>query len=266
MVKGAERGFTIIEVMLFLAITGGLFAALMVGVSNSITQQRYLDSVRSYKSLLQQQYSDVLNVRNENLEGKCNTDGSIDENSTRDGKRGTSKCVLLGRAIRVTNDGKSVVTASITGYDPINTGQDSDHDGVPDSSQISNASDIIVLTNYYKAKLANFDRASVDFDWDSQAFAVNDTNSHISSKSVILIMKSPASGLVRVFVSEDTDGLLNVNNDLTTFINETSSAVALKVCIDGNSGLLPKQTVVINPIIAGPDAVATVDDGSSECK
>ena len=40
---GKKRGFTMIEVALFLAITGALFAGVTVGVQNSIFQQRYYE-------------------------------------------------------------------------------------------------------------------------------------------------------------------------------------------------------------------------------
>lgn len=267
MTSGAERGFTIIEVMLFLAITGALFAALMIGVNNGVVQQRYLDSVRSYKSLLQQQYSEVVNVRNENLDGKCNNDGSINDQVSRSTPRGTSPCVLLGRAIRITydNGAQHVVTSSITGHDPTGFGQDADGDGIDDSTQINGASDVTALTVYYHAKLAIFDKETEDLDWQSLLTTVASQGQRTPSKAVILIMKSPATGLVRVFASEDTNGALNNNNDLTAFINNTAATTLQKNCVDGNSGLLPKQLVVVNPQLAGPDAIATSDDPAGEC-
>lgn len=41
MITSKERGFTVIELMLFLGVTGALFAALMFGVNASVNQQRY---------------------------------------------------------------------------------------------------------------------------------------------------------------------------------------------------------------------------------
>lgn len=43
-----QKGFTIIEVILFVAISGLLTSMLMVGVSMSINRQQYRDSVQSY--------------------------------------------------------------------------------------------------------------------------------------------------------------------------------------------------------------------------
>ena len=41
----SKRGFTLIEVAIFLAITGALFVSVAVGVQNSVYQQRISDSV-----------------------------------------------------------------------------------------------------------------------------------------------------------------------------------------------------------------------------
>lgn len=256
MAKRAERGFTVIEVMLFLAITGGLFALLMLGVNNGVTQQRYLDSVRSYKSVLQGQYSEVVNTRNEKQPASCRNDGSIDLNGTsRETSRGTTKCVLLGRAIRVTDDGRKLLTSSITGYDN------------PNGGRSSTLSDVSLLTDYYHAKLAQFDEETLDVDWGSQLMGIEAAGRRDASKAVILILKSPATGLVRVFAAEDTNGALNANPDLTSFIRDPNSATKLlKSCVDGNSGLLPKQLVIVNPTIASPDAVVVSDDRDGECR
>ena len=62
MAREREGGFTVIELMLFLGITGALFAALMVGVSSNIIQQQYKDTVSTYANFLQNQYSEVLNT------------------------------------------------------------------------------------------------------------------------------------------------------------------------------------------------------------
>lgn len=51
-----------IEVSLFLAITGLLFIGIAAGVQNSIFQQRYNDSVQNFVEFLRTTYSEVTNV------------------------------------------------------------------------------------------------------------------------------------------------------------------------------------------------------------
>lgn len=59
-----RRGFTLIEVSLFLALTGALFVMVAVGVSNSIYQQRFNDSVQDFAEFFRGVYSGVENVQN----------------------------------------------------------------------------------------------------------------------------------------------------------------------------------------------------------
>ena len=62
--KRNRCGFTLIEVALFLAVTGALFVGVAVGVQNSIFQQRYTDSVQNFTEFLRGIYAGVLNVQN----------------------------------------------------------------------------------------------------------------------------------------------------------------------------------------------------------
>jgi type II secretory pathway pseudopilin PulG len=262
MAKSTERGFTIIEVVLFLAITGGLFAALMLGVNSGITQQRYLDSVRSYKALLQNQYSEVLNTRNGNVDQKCSlaNDGTIDSTGPLLTK-GTSKCVILGRAIRIEN-GNNVVTSSVTGYDVV--GQDSDNNGTDDSTQVATSDDVTAL-KLYRFKVADFDKESVELDWGSYLTPLPTISGSPESTAVILILRSPATGLIRILTSPKS---LSNYNDLSGAVDRGDLSITRKLenCIKGDSGLLPKQSITIDPSIASPDAVMTTDSNSGDCR
>lgn len=59
-----KRGFTIIEVTLFLAVTGLLFVGIMVGTQNSIWQHRYNDTVQNFADFWRNIYSDTLSPGN----------------------------------------------------------------------------------------------------------------------------------------------------------------------------------------------------------
>ena len=61
--KRKKHGFTLIEVSIFLAVTGALFAAITIGVQNSIYQQRYNDTVQGFVDFLSDLYSEVVNVQ-----------------------------------------------------------------------------------------------------------------------------------------------------------------------------------------------------------
>ncbi len=91
-----QKGFTIIEVILFVAISGLLTSMLMVGVSMSINRQQYRDSVQSYAGFLRNEYSKVVNVENDRSKGVCPIDGADGRLET---ARGQSDCVIVGRYI-----------------------------------------------------------------------------------------------------------------------------------------------------------------------
>jgi len=56
----SKPGFTIIEVMLVLAITGLMLVGVIAGTYSSIATQRYNDSVRSFSEFLRQVYAEVI--------------------------------------------------------------------------------------------------------------------------------------------------------------------------------------------------------------
>ena len=62
--RRVRRGFTLVEVSLFLAVTGLLFIGIVAGVQGSMSQQRYNDSVQSFAEFLRSAYSQVMNVEN----------------------------------------------------------------------------------------------------------------------------------------------------------------------------------------------------------
>ena len=63
--KRVRRGFTLVEVALFLAITAAIFVSIAVGTQNSIFQQRYNDAVQNFAEFLRSMYSQVTNVQSE---------------------------------------------------------------------------------------------------------------------------------------------------------------------------------------------------------
>lgn len=68
-----KSGFTVLETMLFLAITGLLLLGLLGGTYASIATQRYNDSVRSFSEFLRQTFGEVISPETLGI-GNSNSD------------------------------------------------------------------------------------------------------------------------------------------------------------------------------------------------
>jgi type II secretory pathway pseudopilin PulG len=95
-----EKGFTILELILFIAISGGLLLMVLVATDSVAKRQRFSDSVNSFQSYLQKQYDEV--VSGVNIRGM----GTIPGCKGYDTAPGTEeKCLLLGKLITYTTNG-----------------------------------------------------------------------------------------------------------------------------------------------------------------
>ena len=104
MSDNSDRGFTIIEVILFLALTALFMMIAFAGISGRSGQVQFTDSMRSLASYLQRQYSDTLNgvnIRDNTLGCQYAVGGGINFSSSEPGR---SECTVMGKAV-VFSDG-----------------------------------------------------------------------------------------------------------------------------------------------------------------
>jgi type II secretory pathway pseudopilin PulG len=232
-----EVGFTIIETMLFLAITALLILGVLAGTGSSINTQRYRDSITSLQAFLQQQYSDVSNVSNDSSNNACYGD------ETTDNLRGQSNCVILGRYITTTNNSQTLSVESVIGYIS------------PDSVVESN--DLAAIQDY-KIQISSLNSENYDIEWNSSlVFPGGSQPATIS----ILIVRSPISGIIRTFI--DPNNVIK-NSDITKYlINLTALTKSAKVCVDSN-GLFAgtKMAVIVDAGASGASGVETLGDKS----
>lgn len=102
MLEGA-KGFTIIEVTIFLAISGLLLLAMFLGTGTIVSQQRFKDTTDNLQSFVQSQYEEVVNGVN------TRTSGVVCGVSVTD--PGRSTCLLLGKVLTI-NPGNATIQAS----------------------------------------------------------------------------------------------------------------------------------------------------------
>lgn len=99
-------GFTIVEVMIFLAISGLMLSMAMIGSGNLAKQTRFSDSVNSFHSSLQRQFEEVVSG--------VNTRQSTDNDCITGGQNlipGTDECILLGKVITFNDVGGTQYTS-----------------------------------------------------------------------------------------------------------------------------------------------------------
>ncbi len=245
-----HSGFTIIEVMLFLAISGALTVAILVGSSVSINQQRYRDSVNSFKGILQEQYSLIGNVINSKQENPvCTTSGAAlviaDESSGNKQPRGTSDCLVMGRFILIE-------PTEVTTYNLI---------GLPPDNEVADTSDAVVLASY---AISAESPEKFNVSWGAR-IVQPDTNGDVSAG--ILIIRSPLSGSILTFTG-DLPGLTGVQEDdrishiraaMQEMINSESMAQK-DFCVDSDGALrfAQRQGVRIAARAASQSAVGVI--------
>lgn len=238
-----HKGFTIIEVMLFLAISGVLAATLLGGWTVMINTQRYKDSVDTVYGYFQDQYNLVYNVENERTSSlSCDNDSQVSESvggSTE--HRGQSNCVLMGRFIRVA-DGSTITSYAVVGNEPIVAPIGSDSQIIKEykpkvvtqSIGLSEAKQSVPWGAVMRGKAGNSDPLNLD----------------------ILLLRSPSSGLVHRYIvnsSTDTPSIDMAN------INDTSEKDDITFCFDPGAIVQGAgQAVVIRAYASSRNSIETL--------
>lgn len=214
------NGFTIVETMLFLAITGLLIMGVLMGTGASINIQRYRDSVTSLQSFLQLQYSNVANVSNDTTAKTCGGSDST--------PRGQSDCVILGKYITIPSGGTTIQTSDVIGTDrQSSTGASDDLSALKDSS--------ITVSKFS-------DPQTYELEWGSSVeYKSGD------SAPYILILRSPSSGIIRTFISKippPQDGDISKIDISKIFSDMLAPSQPAQLCVNSN-GLFTGTTMAV---------------------
>jgi len=101
-------GFTIIEVTIFIAISGLLLLVAFAGVSNLTNRTRFTDTMNGLQSFLQRQYGEIVsgtNIRSDNQ-------GCAAMPSTKTGESNDT-CLYMGRMIRFSEGSTDILTYDV---------------------------------------------------------------------------------------------------------------------------------------------------------
>jgi prepilin-type N-terminal cleavage/methylation domain-containing protein len=262
-----KRGFTIVETMLVLAITGVLIAGLLVGLGASISNQRYLDAVSSFKTLLQDQYSQINNVTNgRDASWTCNSNAIPVKAESSGTAPGQSDCVLLGRYLGIEND--QIISATVIGYPKLNT---------------SSSGSIASIKTDYTLGISTSSIEKTSLEWGAQiAWPTSGGGSRTptSPRSLsILMIRSPENGTSYTFTSDTVNQIDSVSSSVLLSMMVPSLSLtnpgqgARTVCLDpGGFNVPEKLAVYIGAGASGPSsievrskALTAAAGGDSQC-
>lgn len=180
-----QTGFTIVEVMLFLGITGLIMAFMLNGVGSQLNERRYQDATNSLVSYIQNQYNLVSNVNNSRAQGV--SFGSCDTSSV----AGTSDCTVVGRILHagpVDGNTQHITSSWVIATNDVATLKDS----IQDSTVLQDA-----------GLVAATDIDTYDAGWGTKLVSATD---HAQALALtILIVRVPTTGIVHTYINPGHD-------------------------------------------------------------
>lgn len=221
-----RSGFTMIEIALFLALTGALFFGIAAGMNNSIYQQRYNDSVQNFADFLRNVYSEV-----ENVQGIGN---------------GRSEQAIYGKLVtfgeKKNFSGENNSNSSIFIYDVVGDASNSisASEGVLKSLQALGANVVVQdsqTSSWSPAGLAE----AYNSKWGA---AIEKENSHDLFKGALLIVRSPSSGTIYTYVKKDNT--IEVNEALNSSFSEGLGNLLLS-SLSNDSFKIEQADFCLNP-------------------
>lgn len=242
-----QRGFTIIETMLVLAITGVLVAGVFIGVGTSINVQRYRDSVQTLKSVIQTQYSEITSVRNDrNNQWSC--DGQATTSDQGSVQRGQTDCVLLGRLVTINES--DITIYSVVGRQ---------------TGSAATANDIASLTANYVLNVSTVEVVSDSLEWGAAiAWPASGTGSRpqpTPRQISLLFIRSPDSGQVYTFSSDQApdDPTPQALAAMIVAGNRVPGQGERTICVTSNDLLVTDDySIRISSFASVPNAVETL--------
>jgi type II secretory pathway pseudopilin PulG len=233
-------GFTIIEVMLFLAVSGALAVAVLTTSTIGINNQRYQDAVTSFKSLVQEEFINTTRVVNTRQgAGVCPLDPAAGT-----AVPGATECIIIGRLMTVAQDG-AITRSNLIGKGTTTSEKD------------------IEAIKAYDIDIDSSSEQTSRMSWGTTL----SRNQSAQSLSIV-IFRSPSSGNTLAFVKQNS--LITSKVALRQFMDDTAvfkNNISQSVCINpAGLTIAQMQGVIISPYAAGPAGVQqrVVDEGT-EC-
>ncbi len=246
MAVSRQAGFTIVEVSLFLAITGMLFLIAVLGTGNTIRSVRFTDSGRSLESFIQKQYDDIINGVNTRDDQISCTSGTISTNTSQE--VGTSNCLLMGKLIIFWQGSSSVSYYDVIGTEP---------------STVNYAQTDEDLITSFKPKAVTTSLSTYSIPWGAYPSGFKRL-SDSSATNALLLVHSPKS--TRIVSYTFKVAVNSVPQDLTSAVStEANQSQATNFCIKSAEGLTNPARLYISGGSSQSSASIIFDANGADC-
>lgn len=214
---GKHKGFTFVEISLFLVVTALIFIGIAGGMQNTIFQQKYNDSVQNFLEFLRDIYSEVSNPQST---GYGNSDQAI-----------YGKLVVFGETTDLTGERIDDDEHPVFVYDVVGKVGSID-ENTSDKDLIGLLKDLqanVAVKKGEKRELASPEKYSPR--WNAK---IDDIEGDLFEKT-ILVVRHPLSGTINTLVYESPIQVNDIFNRNKDACNNSSGSEAANACsaVDG---------------------------------
>lgn len=245
-VGASQQGYTIIEVTLFLAISGMLFAVAVLATGSTIRNLRFTDSGNSLEAYVQKQYDNVISgVNSRDNQQICNA-GSFSAGTQ---QPGTSNCYFMGKLVLFTQGDYKLKTYNIIGTEPANL----------DFSQ----SDEQLIAAYQPRVVTSIAPEEYSIPWQAYISGIRRMSTADVTPiatNAMAIIRSPSSTRMLTYTYKEPASTPTIA--LTTVVNNAAvnAGKITNYCMSNADNLGAPAKLVVNGAISNQNAAQIVFD------
>jgi type II secretory pathway pseudopilin PulG len=238
---GRQAGYTIVEVTLFLALTGLLVVAVLTGFGGAINNNRKTDTTRSFESAIETLYA---GVRSGEANRPIDATGKavcINEEAY---PGASNECLVIGKLVRFVNSRTVDVYNVVSNVDP-------------DSGCTVTGAQIL---NCYHPRVLEMSQIAerITPEWQAQVGQVTFRNSvngvYATNINFIGFLRHPASELVYIVPFSDTTVPASGEYEITGITNGYANSKG-QICLEHDDYPVPRSYVRFN----GGEGVGSID-------
>jgi Tfp pilus assembly protein FimT len=246
MAGSRQAGFTIVEITLFMAITGVLFLIALAGTGNAIRSFRFTDSGRSLESFAQKQYDDIVNGLNGRSASVSCTSGTIDTSTSQ--TVGSSNCLLIGKLIVFAAGNSNVNIYPVIGSEPagVNYAQNDEQ----------------LITAFAPKTVTTTNTNTYQIPWGTVPSGFKRLSDSVAANGLLLI-RSPKSTRIVSYTFKITGA---TPTDLSSVVSTAANrSQVTNFCIKNADGLGSPAKLVISGGASQSAATINFNGQDSEC-